>query len=109
LSLVWSEIARRAGVLARGVGFPGHFLVRVDELPALSGRGPASPIIVDPFNESRIVTDADALRLLERAQGANAELHPAFFEPASARATLVRMLSNLKAVWSARGEHMRVY
>src|SRR5690606_6553430 len=46
LTVVWCEIARRAGVLARGVGFPGHFLARVDELGALGGRGPRSPVIV---------------------------------------------------------------
>src|ERR1700691_5410688 len=30
LALVYCEVARRAGVIARGVSFPGHFLVRVD-------------------------------------------------------------------------------
>ncbi|MDF2695951.1 MAG: hypothetical protein K0S65_4334, partial [Labilithrix sp.] len=30
LTLVWCAIAQRAGVRARGVGFPGHFLARVD-------------------------------------------------------------------------------
>ena len=92
LALVWCEIARRAGVLARGVGFPGHFLVRVDKLPALSGRARSAPVIVDPFNDARIVTDVEAM-----------------FEPATSRATLVRMLTNLKAIWAGRGEHTRAF
>lgn len=121
LTLVWCEIARRAGVLARGVGFPGHFLARVDELPSLSGRGSprthadrdgtqgSAPVIVDAFGGGRIVEDADARALLQRTLGAGAELHPALFEPASSRATLVRMLTNLKAVWAGRGEHAKAF
>ena len=34
LALVYCEVARRAGVRARGVSFPGHFLVRVDAATA---------------------------------------------------------------------------
>lgn len=94
LALVWCDIARRAGVFARGVGFPGHFLARVDELPALSGRMLSPPIFVDPFRGGRIVTRIDAP-------------DPALLEAASARATLVRMLTNLKAIWAKRGEHGR--
>src|SRR5262249_18354158 len=33
LAMVYCEIARRVGVPARGVGFPGHFLVRIDGAP----------------------------------------------------------------------------
>ena len=109
LTLVWCEIARRAGVLARGVGFPGHFLARVDEVPALSGR-PASPrIIVDAFAGGRLIDDDDARALLQRTLGRGAEIHPALFEPASSRATLVRMLTNLKAVWAGRGDHTKAF
>jgi regulator of sirC expression with transglutaminase-like and TPR domain len=31
------------------------------------------------------------------------------FEPATPRATLVRMLTNLKAVWASKGEHTRAF
>jgi regulator of sirC expression with transglutaminase-like and TPR domain len=109
LTLVWCEIARRAGVLARGIGFPGHFLARVDELPALSGRMPGPPVIVDPFGGGRIVSDDDARLLLRRTLGEDAELRPSLFAPATPRATLVRMLTNLKAVWAGRGDHTRAF
>lgn len=109
LSIVWCEIARRAGVFARGVGFPGHFLVRVDELPSLSGRSACAPVIVDPFGGGRIVTDDDARELLRRHLGPGTDLHPSLFAPATARATLVRMLTNLKAVWASRGDHTRAF
>lgn len=109
LTVVWCEIARRAGVFARGVGFPGHFLARVDELPALSGRAASAPVIVDPFHSGRVVTDVDARRLLQPTQGPSAELTPRLFEAATSRATLVRMLTNLKAIWAGRGEHTRAF
>ncbi|MBX3202617.1 MAG: tetratricopeptide repeat protein [Labilithrix sp.] len=104
LTLVWCEIARRAGVVARGVGFPGHFLARVDA----RDDGDA-PVIVDPFAGGRVVTDEDARALLVRTLGAGAEVHPSLFAPASPRATLVRMLTNLKAVWAGRGEHTKAF
>ena len=109
LTVIWCAIARPAGVLARGVGFPGHFLARVDPLPGLSGRAPSAPVIVDPFGDGRIVTDEIALALLRRALGEGAELHPTLFAASSPRATLVRMLTNLKAIWGNQGDHTRAF
>ena len=107
LSIVWCAMARRAGLLARGVAFPGHFLVRVD---AVAPFGSASePVVVDPFQGGRVVDDLAATELLRRALGDGAELHPSLFTPASARATLVRLLTNLEATYTKRGEHARAF
>ena len=46
LSLVYIEVARRAGVSASPVGFPGHFLARVDD----SDRR----VVVDPGEQGRL-------------------------------------------------------
>lgn len=109
LTIVWCAIARRAGVLARGVGFPGHFLARVDEVPALSGRTSLThPVIVDPFAGGTVVSDDDARVLLHRA-GGRGELDRSFFEPTGPRMTLIRMLTNLKTIWDATGNHARVF
>ncbi|HEY8077646.1 MAG TPA: transglutaminase-like domain-containing protein [Labilithrix sp.] len=106
LSVVWCEIARRAGVQARGVAFPGHFLVRVDA----RGAAPTTqPVIVDAFAGGRLVDDDVARDLLRRAIGDGADVHPALFTPATPRVVLVRMLSNLKAIWASRGEHARAF
>ena len=91
MTFVWCEIARRAGVFARGIAFPGHFLGRIDELPALSGRTAASPVIVDPFNGAKTLSDAGILAWVRRAQGPRAELTPALLEPATARVTHVSL------------------
>jgi regulator of sirC expression with transglutaminase-like and TPR domain len=102
LSVVWCEMARRAGATARGIAFPGHFLVRVDvkEHP---------PVIVDAFAGGRVVDDAAARDLLRRALGEGAVVHPALFTPATARGVLVRMLTNLKSIWANRGDHARAF
>jgi regulator of sirC expression with transglutaminase-like and TPR domain len=116
LTLLWCHIAKRAGVFARGVSFPGHFLARVDPLLSLSGRVAADssgsltpPVIVDPFASGRIVSDDDARALLRRALGEGAELDDSLFVPANPRAVLVRMLTNLKSVWAKNGEHTRAF
>jgi regulator of sirC expression with transglutaminase-like and TPR domain len=101
LSVVWCEIARTAGVAAHGVAFPGHFLVRV---------GPDHDrVVVDPFGSGRLVDDDSARELLRRSIGATADLHASLFAPASPRAILVRMLTNLKSVWANRGDHTRAF
>lgn len=103
LSIIWCAIARTAGLVARGIAFPGHFLVRVDE------GGTDHPIIVDPFAAGRILGDTEATALLRRALGEGAQLHPTLLDAASSRMTLVRLLSNLEATLAKRGEHARAF
>jgi regulator of sirC expression with transglutaminase-like and TPR domain len=55
------------------------------------------------------VDDVAAGALLKRALGDGAELHPALFAAASARATLVRLLTNLQSTYAKRGEHARAF
>jgi regulator of sirC expression with transglutaminase-like and TPR domain len=105
LSIVWCAMAERAGLIARGIAFPGHFLVRVDATHQASD----TPIVVDPFTSGRILDAADAAALLRRALGDGAQLHASLFTPASSRATLVRLLTNLEATWAKRGEHARAF
>ena len=106
LSIVWCAMARSAGLVARGVAFPGHFLVRVD---SPTGSTSHAPIVIDPFAAGRIVDDEAATGLLRRALGDGAELHPSLFTPARARATLVRLLTNLESTWAKRGDHARAF
>ena len=105
LSIVWCAMAKKSDLIARGVAFPGHFLVRVDASLTASD----TPIVVDPFAGGRILDAAAATALLRRALGEGAELHASLFTPATARATLVRLLTNLEATWAKRGEHARAF
>jgi regulator of sirC expression with transglutaminase-like and TPR domain len=117
LAIVYCEVARRVGVLAHGVGFPGHFLVRVDQPGTRLGGGspPAewpysSSIVVDPFFQGRILDEAAIERLLQRALGPDQKLRPEeHLSPSPARLVLVRMLTNLKAIYMTRGDHARAH
>ena len=51
LSVLYMEVARRLGLAAGGVGFPGHFMVRVD--------GGAPLLILDPFGGGAALSRAD--------------------------------------------------
>jgi len=105
LSIVWCAMAQRAGLIARGIAFPGHFLVRVDATRTESD----TPIVVDPFAAGRILDATAATALLRRALGEGAQLHASLFTPATSRATLVRLLSNLESIWAKRGDHARAF
>ena len=106
LAIVYCEIARRVGVPASGVGFPGHFLVRIEKAPGVSG---GEPLIVDPFFGGRVLDEAALVRMVTRALGPDAKLLPSHLVAASSRAVLVRVLTNLKAIYLQRGDHARAH
>lgn len=89
LSLVYSEVAQRAGLPVFGVSFPGHFLVKY------AGQ---SEIIIDPFF-GKIIGADECTRRLRGIYGDDARLDRRHLEPATPREILVRMLSNLKQVY----------
>jgi regulator of sirC expression with transglutaminase-like and TPR domain len=100
LAVVLVETCRHAGVEARGVSFPGHFLVR---LPS-----PRGPLFVDPF-AGRLLARADLRALTARhVGGAARDPDPRLLEPASKLQTLVRILNNLRGIWAARGDRERL-
>lgn len=105
LALVYTEVARRVGVQARGVGFPSHFLVRVDDDPRI----PEPGAVIDPFH-GRVLDGRALLDLARRAlPGPPRGIDPRHLAPAPSRAVLVRMLSNLKIVYRERGDLARAH
>jgi len=102
LALVYCEVARRVGVRARGVSFPGHFLVRVDP----PGRDDL-PVAVDPFFGGRRLDEAGLQTLLKRASPSQKVSLTEHLAPTSARTMLVRMLINLKWIYATRGDFAR--
>jgi regulator of sirC expression with transglutaminase-like and TPR domain len=97
MALVYIEIARRAGVRAEGVNFPGHFLVRV--LHDLHTDNPGEGLIIDPFHGGAILNEADCRQLLNRHMGEDAAFEPSLLARATRRHILVRMLLNLKRLY----------
>ncbi len=99
LSVLWMEVARRAGIALYGVGFPGHFLVGLDDA---DGRR----FVADPFHHGRVLSPDDCSALLRKAVP-NALVSEDLFQPAPVRAITWRMLTNLKRLYFAKGDQTR--
>jgi regulator of sirC expression with transglutaminase-like and TPR domain len=97
LALVYIEVARRAGLRAEGINFPGHFLVRV--LHDLHTDDPDEGLIVDPFHSGALLNEHDCRLLLHRHMGEEAAWAPELLARATRRQILVRMLLNLKRLY----------
>ena len=59
LAVFYLDAAKRAGLEARGVDFPNHFLIRIET--------PAGPVALDPFSQGRIVLPSELGRRALRA------------------------------------------
>lgn len=95
LSVVYMEISRRLGRPMYGVGLPGHFIVAYEDADVRYW--------IDPFYAGRVLSFADCCALAKQAAGVDIRSNPAVLDPVSKRHILVRMLSNLKALY-LRGE-----
>jgi regulator of sirC expression with transglutaminase-like and TPR domain len=97
LSVVYLEVARRAGLDVEGVNFPGHFLVRC---PSLFGPDPtAEDLIIDPFHGGALLSEADCRQLLRQHLGDEAAFDRTLLAAATRRQIVVRMLVNLKRIY----------
>ncbi|MDN7674382.1 SirB1 family protein [Burkholderia oklahomensis] len=94
LAVLYLELAEQVGVPARGVSFPGHFLLRI----AL----PDGDAILDPTT-GRSLSESELVEMLEpyvtRADGGTTSVLRALLQPATDREVVARMLNNLKAVY----------
>ncbi|MBA4865724.1 tetratricopeptide repeat protein [Streptomyces sp. PSKA54] len=98
LSVVWMEVARRAGAPVYGVALPGHFVV---------GFGPPEDqVLADPFDGGRVLTGPDAELLVVGATGA--PLDPSMLTPADPLDVILRILNNIRAWAAARPERSDV-
>jgi regulator of sirC expression with transglutaminase-like and TPR domain len=97
LGVVQMELARRMGVPLEGVSFPVHFLVR---LPVDDGL-----LVLDPYHKGRSV-DANELKVRAKPHLGGNDIDDQqllqILSPASHRAILMRMLRNLKGLYSER-------
>jgi regulator of sirC expression with transglutaminase-like and TPR domain len=93
LSLVYLDVAARAGLAARGVSYPGHFLVRC------AGEGQHDDLILDPFTGGVELSETDCRRILMNHMGDDAVFSAELLEPAEPREIVERMLTNLKRLY----------
>ncbi|MGW6027631.1 transglutaminase family protein [Streptomyces sp. NPDC055099] len=98
LSVVWIEVARRAGVPVHGVALPGHFVV---------GFGTHDEqVLANPFAGGDVLTPMDAELLVAGATGA--PLVPSMLSPAGPLDIVLRVLNNIRAWAAARPERSDV-
>jgi regulator of sirC expression with transglutaminase-like and TPR domain len=81
LSVVYVEVARRAGIPLAGVGLPGHFVV--------GHFGADPPLLFDPFSGGATV---------------EADVAPVLVRPWRPAEIAMRMLNNLVAAYQRRGD-----
>jgi regulator of sirC expression with transglutaminase-like and TPR domain len=95
LALLYVELATQVGLDARGVSFPGHFLVKLHL--------PRGEVIVDPFTGHSLSREQldERLEPYRRARGlvGDFEAHLGLFlQSAPPRAVIARLLRNLKEI-----------
>jgi regulator of sirC expression with transglutaminase-like and TPR domain len=98
LAIVYLEVARRLGLPAQGVAFPGHFLVKV--------RLKGGALVLDPFGGGVPQSERELRDRLEqvlpKARAGRTELAP-YLEPATPREIVARVLRNLKSIYLQSG------
>jgi regulator of sirC expression with transglutaminase-like and TPR domain len=98
LALLYAEFASQIGLTARGVSFPGHFLVKLHM--------PQGEVVIDPFNGHSLSRDDldERLAPYRRQQGLEGDFDVPlglFLQAAPARDVVARMLRNLKEIHRA--------
>jgi len=101
LSIVYMEVARRAGLHIDGVNFPGHFLVRCPDV----GKRATSGLLIDPFHGGALLSEHDCRVLLQKHVGSEIAFSKSLLAPATRKEIIVRMLLNLKRIYV----HMRSF
>ena len=91
LSIIFMELGWRVGIPFEGVGFPGHFLVR---LP-----GEPRDLVLDPFNHGRTMHEEDCRRLLDEVTGGRLEFDGRLLASVTKRDIITRLLRNLKGAY----------
>ena len=105
LAVLWMELAQGLRLDARGVGFPGHFMVKVHL--------PKGQVVLDPFTGHSLSREQLAERLgpyrRRSAEDEDAEVPLGLYlQTASPREILARMLRNLKEIHRAQEDWGRL-
>ena len=105
LALLYLEFAQQAGLTARGVSFPSHFLVKL--------RLPRGEVVIDPFTGMSLSREELEERLLpfRRQRGLVGEFETPlglFLQTAPPRDVLARLLRNLKEIHRAAEDFARM-
>jgi regulator of sirC expression with transglutaminase-like and TPR domain len=105
LAVLWLELAQGLGLSARGVGFPGHFMVKVSL--------PHGQVVIDPLTGQSMNREELAARLEPYRGGPGSEDGQdvplgLYLQVAPAREIIARMLRNLKEIHKTQADWPRL-
>lgn len=105
LAVVWMELAQGLGLHARGVGFPGHFMVKVNL--------PKGQVVIDPFTGQSLSREelSERLEPFRRRSGLVDEFEVPlglYLQAAPPRDIIARMLRNLKEIHKSQEDWQRL-
>lgn len=105
LAVLWLELAQGMGLAARGVGFPGHFMVKVNL--------PKGQVVIDPIDGQSLSREqlAERLEPFRRRSGLVDEFEVPlglYLQATPAREIIARMLRNLKEIYRTQEDWPRM-
>lgn len=105
LAVVWIELAQALGLAARGVGFPGHFMVKVNL--------PEGQVVVDPLDGLSLSREelSERLEPFRRRTGLIDEFEVPlglYLQMSPPRDIIARMLHNLKEIHTTQEDWPRL-
>ena len=96
LAIVMMELGWRIGIPFEGVGFPGHFLVRL--------AGEPRDLLLDPYRRGMSVHEEDCRRILLETTGGKLEFEHSQLASVGKREMIGRLLHNLKGAYLRKDE-----
>ena len=105
LAVVWLELAQGVGLTARGVGFPGHFMVKVNL--------PNGQVVIDPLDGQSLSREelTERLEPFQRRSGLIDESEVPlglYLQVTPSRDIIARMLRNLKEIHTNQEDWARL-
>lgn len=105
LAVLWLELAVGLGLQARGVNFPGHFMVKVNL--------PQGQVVIDPFTGQSLSREdlSERLEPFKRRNGLVDDFDVPvglYLQSAQPRDILARVLRNLKEIHNAQEDWTRL-
>lgn len=105
LAVLWMELAQGIGLQARGVGFPGHFMVKVTL--------PRGQVVIDPMNGQSLGREElfERLEPFKLRSGLLDEFEVPlglYLQAETPRNIIARMLRNLKEIYRSQNDWNRL-
>ena len=105
LAVLWLELAQGLGLSARGIGFPGHFMVKVNL--------PKGQVVIDPMDGQSLSREqlAERLEPFRRRSGLVDEFEVPlglYLQATPPREIIARMLRNLKEIHKTQEDWQRM-